>query len=160
MSLGIPGLWARMRRVPLPKGVPDEAAFLEVWLSPYLPLWEYVPLPVDGPYRLIHSSDPDMIHEFKVSDDFVELLQDLCRLHMPAQDEVALILDEHCQIILGWRWEPDGPQAGPVQWMGCKFAFGLMEKFIEPAAVMIYETQAYEARTWYLNGTIKEYGHG
>lgn len=160
--IGIRTIRSLLRRVSLPDGVRDEREFLEVWLSPYLPRWDFKPDVRDGPYRLIHSGlgdYGDLVHGFEVNVDLVALVASMARHHMPAVDEVTVILDQRCQIVLGWRHDPTGPQIGGFTWGGCSYAFDLLAAYYPQEDVALWEAAARDARKVAFDGFPVEVHH-
>jgi hypothetical protein len=156
MTLGLPSLGSIIKRVRLPKGIRSESEFMDVWLSPYLPRWDFTPMHFDGPFRLIHASSDDQVHGFDVDGDWRKLVALMARLHMPAPDEQCTLLDANCQILLGWKWAPDTPQRSAYAWAGCEMCFDELAKHHDMGEVAMWCHRAREARELLASGLAVE----
>jgi hypothetical protein len=124
--------------------VNGRAVPLEVWLSPSMARWDYVPIDRNGPYRMIRADvngGPEApIYGYIESPQFMGLVTEFATEHMPRRDEVCAILDRHCTIVIGWIWNGE-----KMEWQGCQYGFEVLS-FHHPINAVIWERQARESQ--------------
>lgn len=114
----------------------------EVWLSPSITAWDYVPTDRNRPYRLVRAEckATDAYYAYAECSTFVGLMTDFATENMPRRDETCVILDKHCNIVLGWMWDED---EGRFDWVGGEYAFSILA-FHYPLEAAVWETRARE----------------
>jgi len=122
---------------------------LEVWLTPSLPRWDFIPnSDLDRPFRLVRASTTtDAVFALEEHGELAEALRSFTERNLPAVEQRCAIIDNKDQMILGWI---DDRQPNVLEideeryvWIGCEAAFRLLAILHDPVDVAFWERLAH-----------------